>query len=108
MEVHLDQCVSYKMSEAAAIEEAVGAGVVLAVIDLRELKTSILMKILPVEVLMGTEDLHREKRWLMRLCIVLQFEYAAIMRKTCTIRTVACLHKAIRLETCYLMFFYAM
>ena len=62
VKVHLDQCVSYKMSEAAAIEVAVGTGVVMAIVDLRELQTSILMKILSVEVLMGTEDLYREKR----------------------------------------------
>lgn len=61
MEVHLDQCVSYEMSEAAAIEVAVGVGVVLSVVYLRELQTAILMKILPMEVLMGAEDLHREK-----------------------------------------------
>ncbi len=96
VEVHLDQCVSYKMSEAAAIEVAVGAGVVLAIIDLRELQTSILMKILPVEVLMGTEDLHGEKSNMgnQTLCCI---EYVSI-QKTCTVCTVTCLHKAVRLS----------
>lgn len=61
MEIHLDQSVSYKMSEAAAIEIAVGVGVVLAIVDLGELQTSILMKIIAVEVLVGTEDLQRKK-----------------------------------------------
>lgn len=56
MEIHLDQSVSYKMSEAAAIEIAVRVGVVLAIVDLGELQTSILMKIIAVEVLVGTED----------------------------------------------------
>lgn len=60
VEVHFNQRVSYKMSEAAAIEVAVRTGVVHAIVDLRELQTSILIKILPMEVLMGTEDLHRE------------------------------------------------
>lgn len=61
MEVHLDQCVSHKVSEAAAIEVAVGVGVVLSIVDLRELQTTILVKILPMEVLMGTKHLYREK-----------------------------------------------
>lgn len=50
------------MSEAAAIEVAVRVGVVFAIVDLRELQTSILMKVIPVEVLMGTEDLPRAKQ----------------------------------------------
>lgn len=61
VEVHLDQRVSYKMSEAAAVEVAVWTGVVLAVVDLRELQTSIFIELLPVEVLMGAEDLHGEE-----------------------------------------------
>lgn len=70
VEVHLDQCVSYKMSEATAIKVAVRAGVVLAIVYLRELQTSILVKVLPVEVLMGTMDLYREKgTWAMRLTV---------------------------------------
>lgn len=48
------------MSEAAAVEVSVGVGVVLAIVNLRELKTSVLMKILSVEVLMGAEDLYKE------------------------------------------------
>lgn len=68
-EVHFDQRVSNKMSETAAIKVAVRAGVVLAVVYLRELQTSILMKLLPVEVLMSTIDLDRknEVTWAMRL-----------------------------------------
>lgn len=68
MEVHLDQRVSYEMSEAAAVEVAVRAGVVLAIVYLRELQTSILVKVFPMEVLMGTIDLQREKRatWAVR------------------------------------------
>lgn len=48
------------MSEAAAVKVAVRVGVVLAVVYLRELQTSILVKVFPVEVLMGTVDLQRE------------------------------------------------
>lgn len=59
-EVHLDQRVSYKVSEAAAVKVAVRVGVVLAVVYLRELQTPILVKVFPVEVLMGTVDLQRE------------------------------------------------
>lgn len=62
LEVHLDQCVTYKMPEATAVEVAVGAGVVLAIVDLRELQTSILMKIFSVEVLMCTEHLEKRKK----------------------------------------------
>lgn len=59
MDVHLDQCVADKVSEAAAIEVAVGAGVVFAVVDLRKLETAVLMKVFTMEILMGTEYLQK-------------------------------------------------
>lgn len=58
-EVHLDQRVSDEMSEATAVEVAVGAGVVFGVVDLRELQTSVFTQILSVEVLVGAEDLNK-------------------------------------------------
>lgn len=59
VDVHLDQCVSYKMSEATAIKVAVWAGVVLAIVYLREFQTPIMVKVLSVEVLVGTIDLYQ-------------------------------------------------
>ena len=47
------------MSEAAAIEVAVGPRVVLGVVNLRELQTSVRVEVLSMEVLMGTENLDR-------------------------------------------------
>lgn len=62
MKVNLDQRVSHEMSEAAAVEVAVRAGVALGVVDLRELQTSILVKVLPMKILMGAEDLKIRRR----------------------------------------------
>lgn len=62
LDIHLDQCVSDEMPEATAIEVAVGVGVVLAIVDLWELQAPILVKILPMEVLMGAEHLHKRKQ----------------------------------------------
>lgn len=59
LDVHLEQCVSYKMSEATAIKVAVWAGVVLAIVYLREFQTPIMVKVLSVEVLVGTIDLYQ-------------------------------------------------
>lgn len=59
VDVHLDQCVSYKMSEATSIKVAVWAGVVLAIVYLREFQTPIMVKVLSVEVLVGTIDLYQ-------------------------------------------------
>lgn len=49
------------MSEATAVEVAVGARVVLCVVDLRELQASVAVKVLPVEVFVGTVDLQRAR-----------------------------------------------
>lgn len=57
IEVNLDQCVSHKMSEAAAVKVAVRVSVAFGVIYLREFQTSILVKVLPMKVFMGAEDL---------------------------------------------------
>lgn len=59
VDVHLDQCVSYKVSEATAIKVAVWAGVVLAIVYLREFQAPIMVKVLSVEVLVGTIDLYQ-------------------------------------------------
>ena len=45
------------MSEATAIEVAVGTCVVLGIVNLWELQTSIKVEVLSMEVLMGTENL---------------------------------------------------
>lgn len=47
------------MSEATAVKVAVGARVVLCVVDLGELQTSVAVKVVPVEVFVGTVDLQR-------------------------------------------------
>lgn len=57
IEVHLDQCVSYKMSKATAIEVAVRLSVIFAIVYLREFQTSILVKVLPMKVLMSAVNL---------------------------------------------------
>lgn len=62
MEVHLDQSVSDKVSEATAVEVAVSVHVVFAIVDLRELQTSVVMEIFPMEILVCTEHLHRWKK----------------------------------------------
>jgi hypothetical protein len=45
------------VSEATAIEVAVGPCVVLGIVNLWELQTSIKVEVLSMEVLMGTENL---------------------------------------------------
>lgn len=57
IEVNLDQCVSDKMSEAAAIKVAVRVSVAFGVIYLREFQTSILVKVLPMKIFISAEDL---------------------------------------------------
>lgn len=47
------------MSEATAVKVAVGARVVLCVVYLGELQTSVAVKVVPVEVFVGTVDLQR-------------------------------------------------
>jgi len=47
--------------EATAIEVAVGMCVILVIVNLGELETPILIKIFPMEVLVCTENLHRQK-----------------------------------------------
>lgn len=63
-DVHLDQRVSNQVSEATAVKVAVGPSVVAPVVDLRELQASVLVKVLPVEVLVRTADLQSEAGWL--------------------------------------------
>lgn len=71
------------MSEATAVEVTVGVGVVLAVVYLRKLQTAILMKVLPVEVLVGTEDLHREKEFISKMnCGNIQLEVSLSENKS--------------------------
>lgn len=71
------------MSEATAVEVTVGVGVVLAVVYLRKLQTAILMKVLPVEVLVGTEDLHREKEFISEMnCGNIQLEVSLSENKS--------------------------
>lgn len=60
MDVHLDQRVSHQVSEPTAVEVAVGTRVVLGVVDLRELQTSIVVKVLPMEVFVSTADLRHK------------------------------------------------
>lgn len=61
LDVHLDQRVSDKVSEATAVEVAVRVCVVLLIVDLWKLQATVLVKILPMEVLMGAKHLHRRK-----------------------------------------------
>lgn len=58
IEVDLDQCVSYKMSEAAAVKVAVRVSVAFGIIYLREFQTAILVKVLPMKILVSAEHLN--------------------------------------------------
>lgn len=60
MDVHLDQRVSHQVSEPTAVKVAVGTRVVLGVVDLRELQTSVVVKVLPMEVFVSTADLRHK------------------------------------------------
>lgn len=57
LQVHLEQRVSHQVSEAAAIEVAVGPSVAPAVVDLRELQAAVLLQVVSVEVLVLAEHL---------------------------------------------------
>lgn len=75
VDVHLDQCVSYKMSEATAIKVTVWVGVVLAIVYLREFQTPIMVKVLSVEVLVSTKDLYQRQgniamKWLVKFSYI--------------------------------------
>lgn len=61
IEIHFDQRVSHQVSEATAIEVAVGTGVVLVIVNLGELQTPVVMELLSMEVLMGAEHLKKKK-----------------------------------------------
>lgn len=81
MEIHLNQRVPYKVSKATAIEVAVGMGVEFVIVDLRKLQTSVFMEILPMEVLMGTEHLHRFKKTKKATQVITEIQVMKVLLK---------------------------
>lgn len=61
LQVHLEQRVSHKVSEATAVEVAVGPRVAPAVVDLRKLQAAVLLQVVSVQVLMLAEHLSRDQ-----------------------------------------------
>ncbi|TNN42228.1 hypothetical protein EYF80_047603 [Liparis tanakae] len=53
-DVHLEQGVTEDVSEAAAVEVAVGPSVVLLVVDLRELQAAVLQQLVVVQLLLSS------------------------------------------------------
>lgn len=55
--IHLEQGVAKDVSKATGVEVAVRSAIVLLIVDLRELKSTVLQQLVIVKLLMGQEDL---------------------------------------------------
>lgn len=53
VDIHLEQRVTEDVSKATAVEVAVGPGVVLSIVDLRELKATVLQQLIIIQLLVG-------------------------------------------------------
>lgn len=62
VDIHLEQGVTEDVSKAAGVEVAVRSAIVLVVVDLWELKATVLQQLVVVEFLVGHVDLEARRR----------------------------------------------